>query len=187
MKPVAIVLGLISGLFLCGIQPVNSQPPLPGPGFYEELGQALDSLTREIQDWGGRWRERLPWNEPLNERPLITLMLRYQDELGLTSQQITRLKQLRADFERESIRKDADLRIAQRDLDALLDAERIDVAQAESKIRDIERLRADLQIARIRTIEQGKAELSPEHLARFESLIGERRRSPQSSRSSNST
>ncbi len=188
MKRASIVFGIISGLFFWGIQPVNSQTVVPRPGFYEELGQALDSLTQEIQDWGGRWAGRFAWNEPLSERPLITLMLRYQDELSLTSEQVRTLRQLRADFERESIRKDADLRITQRDLDALLDADRMDLAQVESKIREIERLRADLHIARVRTIEKGKAELSPEQLAKFQTFIGERRRPrPQPSRSSNST
>ncbi len=31
----------------------------------------------------------------------------------------------------------------------------------EAKLREIERLRADLRLARIRTIEQGKAQLTP--------------------------
>lgn len=188
MKRASIVIGIISGLFFWGIQPADSQTVAQRPGFYEELGEALDSLTQTIQDFSGRWRDRFTWNEPLNERPLITLMLRYQDELGLTSEQVRALTQLRADFERESIRKDADLRIAQRDLDALFDADRVDLPQVESKIREIERLRADLRIARIRTIEKGKAELSPEQLAKFQTLIVERRRPrPQPSRSSNST
>ncbi len=187
MKRASIIFGIVSGLFFWGAHTVNSQTAAPRPAFYEELGQALDSLTQEIQDWSGRWWGRFRWNEPLNERPLITLMLRYRDELGLTSEQVRNLRQLRADFERESIRKDADLRIAQRDLDALLDADRVDLTQAESKIREIEKLRADLRIDRIRTIEKGKAELSPEQLEKFQTLIGERHSTPPAARSSSST
>ncbi len=182
MKRVGMVVAIMLGSLFGLTQVASSQPSFPRPGFYEELGQTLDSLTQEVQDWSGRWWGRFSRYEPLNERPLITLMLRYQDELGLTAEQVRNLEQLRADFDRESIRKDADLRIAQRDLEALLDAERVDVRQAEGKIREIERLRADLRIARIRTIEKGKAELSPEQLDRFRTLIGERRRRPQASR-----
>ena len=44
------------------------------------------------------------------------------------------------------------------ELTTLLDADAADLQQVEAKLRAIERLRADLRLARIRTIKQGKAQ-----------------------------
>ncbi len=173
MKPARILFGVLLASILWTIQTARSETMEPSQVFHEDLGQALDNLARGIHDWSARWWEHFTYAEPTGERPLISLMLRYQDELGLTAEQVKSLKQLRADYERESIRKGADLRIAQRDLEALLDADTVDLRQVESKIRELERLRADLRFARIRTLEKGKAELSPEQLAKFRTLIGE--------------
>ena len=50
---------------------------------------------------------------------------------------------------------------------------RADLAQVEAKLREIERLRLDLRLARIRTIEQGKAQLTPEQRAKLRSLLAD--------------
>ena len=113
--------------------------------------------------------------DPGAGRPLITLMLRHRDQLGLTPDQVQALERLRSDFQREAIRREADLRVAEMDLATLLSAEVVDLGQAEAKLREIERLRTDLRLARIRTIEQGRAQLSPEQRAKLRALMGEPR------------
>jgi Spy/CpxP family protein refolding chaperone len=80
------------------------------------------------------------------------------------------LEQLRSDFAKESIRSEANLRIAELDLTSLLEAEPVDMPRVEGKIRDIERIRADLRIARIRSIEKGKAQLSAEQRRKLQEL-----------------
>ena len=100
-------------------------------------------------------------------------MLRYKDELGLSADQVQSLERLRADFQREAILRDADLRIAEMDLTTLLEREPVDLGQVEAKLREIERLRGDLRLARIRTIEQGKAQLSPEQRGKLRALLAE--------------
>jgi Spy/CpxP family protein refolding chaperone len=97
----------------------------------------------------------------------------------LTPEQAARLETLRQEFTRESIRRDADLRIAEMDLAALLDQAPLDLAKVEAKVRELERLRADLRIARIRTIEQGRALLTPEQRAKLQSLLGPSPRGPR--------
>src|SRR5581483_6942600 len=106
------------------------------------------------------------------EGPLITIMLHHRGELALTPDQVTRLEALRGDFTRDAIRRDADIRIAELDLATLLRQEPVDVEKAAAKIRELAQLRADLRIARIRTIEQGKAVLTPEQRPRLETLVG---------------
>ena len=99
-------------------------------------------------------------------------MLQRRADLGLTPEQVTRLEGLRDGFAREAIRRDADLRIAELDLQALLDQDPLDIGKVETKVREVAQLRADLRIARLRTIEQGKALLTPEQRARLLAVLG---------------
>lgn len=143
---------------------------------HEEVGQTLDDLTAQLHSLGARWREHFMHpgarGEHPGERPLITLMLRFRDELGLSPEQVQALERLRADFQRQAIRGGADLRIAELELANLLNSDQADLAQVEARVREIERLRAELRLARIRTIEQGKAQLTPEQRAKLKSLSG---------------
>jgi len=107
---------------------------------------------------------------PFGPTPVITLALRHRAELGLSPEQVERLEQLRLTFMREAIRRGADLRIAEVDLAALQRADRADLAQVEAKLQEIERLRATLRLSQIRTIEEGKGELTPEQRAKLRTL-----------------
>jgi Spy/CpxP family protein refolding chaperone len=113
------------------------------------------------------------------ERPLVTIILEHRDQLALTPEQATRLETLRQEFTRESIRRDADLRIAEMDLAALLEQTPADLPKVEAKIRELEKLRADFRIARIRTLEQGRAVLTPEQRTKLQALLGGAGRSPR--------
>jgi Spy/CpxP family protein refolding chaperone len=99
-------------------------------------------------------------------------MLRFRHDLGLTAEQVQTLERLRADFAREASRRQDELRAAERDLAALLETDPVDLGAVESKIRDIERLRGDLRLGRIRTIEQGRALLTPAQRERLRTLLG---------------
>jgi Spy/CpxP family protein refolding chaperone len=85
------------------------------------------------------------------------------------------LERLRSDFQREAIKREADLRVAEVDVTALLARDQVDLAAVEAKVRAIERLRADLRLARIRTIEQGRAQLTPEQREKLRALVAEPR------------
>ncbi len=152
-----------------------SESANPMPAAHEELGRTLDELVGQLHDMGSRWREHFTHPPSRGERPLITLMLHHRDELGLSPDQVQSLERLRVEFQREAIRREADLRIAEMELTTLLDADAADLQQVEAKLRAIERLRADLRLARIRTIEQGKAQLSPEQRQKLRTLLAEPR------------
>src|SRR3989304_3662749 len=76
---------------------------------HEELGRACEELAGQLRGLGARFREHFLPGDP-QDRPLITLMLHYRTELALTPQQVDTLERLRSDFQREAIRRDADLR-----------------------------------------------------------------------------
>jgi len=137
-----IPFGLFLALLALATPAAALEPTAPIPAAHEELGRSLDELIGQLHDLGGRWREHFA-PSPRGERPLITLMLRYKDELGLSADQVQSLERLRADFQREAIRRDADLRIAVMDLAALLEKDPVDLGPVEAKLREVERLRVD--------------------------------------------
>ena len=171
MRTMSILGTIALGLILIQIHPAHGVGPLPGAATHEELGRAIDDLVGQIQRLGDRWRGH--FSESYAERPVISLMLVHREELALSAAQVQSLERIRSEFQREAIRRDADLRVAEMDLAALLKTDPVDLAKVEAKIREMERGRADLRLARIRTIEQAKAQLSPEQRAKLVTLLAE--------------
>jgi Spy/CpxP family protein refolding chaperone len=165
-------------------------PAAPALAFHEEAGRAVGDVVDHLRGLGTRLEHELfglgsrlerevlgpvargPEGSSAAERPLITFMLDRRQELALTPEQVTRLEALRQAFTREAIRRDADIRVAELDLAAILDHDPVDVARAEAKILELAQLRAQLRVERLKTIEQGKAVLTPEQRARLQTLLG---------------
>ena len=152
------------------------------PGFHEHMGRAFDDFGRDLERWTMRLREQLGPGQapgygapPFGERPLVSIMLSRRDELGLSPQQVEAFERLRSDFQREAIRRDADLQVAEMDLQALRRQEPVDLGQVEAKIREIERLRADFRVAQVRVIEQARAQLTIEQRERLRAMLAEPR------------
>jgi hypothetical protein len=143
--------------------------------FHDSLERAWGDVADHLRGLGGQLERHLfggPGALSPAERPLISLMLEHREALGLSPEQTGRLETLRAEFAREAIRREAEIRIAEMDLAALLDQDPLDLPRVEAKVRELAQLRADLRIARLRTIEQGKAVLTAEQRARLQSLLG---------------
>ncbi len=98
----------------------------------------------------------------LHERPVITIILRLREQLGLSSEQVAKLTALRSNYEVETIRTGAEIRVIEVDLDELLDQDKVDLAKVEAAFRKEESLQTNLRLARIKAIEAGKAVLSVE-------------------------
>jgi hypothetical protein len=166
-------LGILALGLLVALPVSAAEPPGPVLTTHEELSRAFDELAGRIQGLGQRWRGHFRANEPPEERPIISIMLSHRQDLGLSAAQVQELERLRADFQREAIKRDADQRVAEMDLAALLKADPADLTKVEIKVREIERLRADQRLGRLRTIEQGKAQLSADQRAKLSSLLAE--------------
>jgi hypothetical protein len=93
-----------------------------------------------------------------------------REYLGLNDDQVQKMRQLRMEYEKESIRKHADLRVAQLELADLLQQKNIDMGQVEKKIRQIETVRGDLMLFRIRSLMKAKDFLNDEQFARFKQM-----------------
>jgi hypothetical protein len=133
----------------------------------DEFTDAWEQFQRTLQDWGGRIRERFGARSAREERPTISQILTYKEFLGLSADQVKKLEQLRDNFQRQSIRNEADVKIVELDIATLLDNPTVEVAKVEAKIREVEKLRVDLRIARVRVIEQAKNVLTPEQRKKF--------------------
>ena len=176
-----ILLGSLAGFLMIAAPAIGSEPSQPRAPLAEELGDAWERLQRAVQDWGGRLWDRVGTRASREDRPVITQILNNKEMLGLSADQVRKLEQLRDNFQRQSIRTDADSRIIELDIAALLDNDPVELAKVEQKIREAEKLRADLRIARIRIVEQAKALLNPEQKKKFQEI--EPPRSPRLSRS----
>ena len=104
------------------------------------------------------------------ERPLLSLALRHRAELGLSEDQAKTLEALVDRFGEEAGQRLREIDTAERELAEPLKQEPGDLAQVESKVRAIEKLRADLRLARIRTIAEGRAVLTPEQRTKLDPL-----------------
>lgn len=110
-----------------------------------------------------------------HEGPLITMMLEHGQELGLNSEQEKKLRDLRTEFSKESVRKTAEIRVAQIELDSLLEQEQWDLARIDPKVKQLATLQGDLRFARIKTLAAGRAVLTPQQLEKLQQ-VGHRMR-----------
>jgi Spy/CpxP family protein refolding chaperone len=179
------IAALATILLAAAVSPaISGEPPEPIPVVHEQITRAWDQVAGQLEKFGSLWREHFRADAGSSERPLITLMLRHREELRLSTDQVRDLERLKGEFQREAIRREADIRIAEMDLSSLLNTAPVDLAKVETKVREVERFKADLRLARIRAVEQGKALLSPEQVAKLNDLLTGPRVSRDHSRSS---
>lgn len=121
---------------------------------------------------GGMMRESMMGGGAPSERPLLSLALQQRDALGLSEEQVKALEVARSAFEKEAIRRGADVQIAERELSDLLRESPVDLGKVEAKVRQIAGLSADLRFTRIKTIEKGKTVLTADQLKKLMSAAG---------------
>ena len=142
----------------------------PGGGGSGMAGPGRGGPGMQSQKGRGGWQRHAGHRHMRRGRSIVFMALRNQKELGLSPQQVSSLQQLGMDAGRASIKRRADGQLAKLDLFALMRAEPVDMAKVEAKIREIERLKADGAIARIRTNEAAKAQLTPDQREKLKTL-----------------
>jgi Spy/CpxP family protein refolding chaperone len=91
--------------------------------------------------------------------------------LGLDEQQKEAIKEIRSREEKDTIRKRADIRIADIELRDILDKDPVDMNAIETKLKRISSLMTDMRLSGIRTIEAIKTKLTPEQGKRFKEML----------------
>jgi len=89
-------------------------------------------------------------------------LLMHQKEIGLTEEQVAKLKAIQLDLDKTRIKAEADIAIAEREVRALLEDDKSDLSAIESKIKQSESLEASLRITAIKAKRDAKGLLSPE-------------------------
>jgi periplasmic protein CpxP/Spy len=89
-------------------------------------------------------------------------LLKHQQELGLTNDQVTKLKALALDQDRAKIRAHADVQVAKRELRSLVADDKTVLSVIEAKIKERESFEAKLSFMRIKAKRDLYAVLTPE-------------------------
>ncbi len=172
MRPIVAALLVLAGVLGSGIAPGWNQAAAaeeerggPGMGRYRMLPEMLREPFQGLE-MPGSWL----YGRGGHGGPLISLMLAWKDQLGLTPEQEHSLKELRSNYEKEAITRTSEIEVAELELKGLLEQEKVDLVRVEAQVKKVALLRADCRLARIKTIEAGKAVLTPEQQEKFKRL-----------------
>ena len=185
-------LALVLGLALPAA--AQTPPATAEPPDATQLAQAQPDASRPGPRMGERRQGPMHrhggWHRHKMHRfSLAGLALRHRQELALTPAQVDNLRKLGTDAQRDAIKRQADRRLAELDLRTMMAPDSTDpnkprdLAKIETKVREIEKLRADGRVARIRTMEQSRQVLTPEQRDKLRALLTQRwqHRGPQGS------
>ena len=93
---------------------------------------------------------------------LIRHLLKHEKEIGLTADQVTKLKDIQLNLDKTRIKSEADIQVAERELKALTDDEKSDLKAVEAKLRQSEDMQVALRMTSIKTRREVLGLLTPE-------------------------
>ena len=99
-------------------------------------------------------------------------LLRHAKDLGLSEQQVAKLKSLMTDYKKARIRDKAEVKLAEVDAQRLVHDQKADMAAIEDAVRKSEAARTKLRLDGIRTLREASATLTPEQLEKWRSGRG---------------
>ena len=153
MKTNILTISVISMIALLGL---GVQPSLAGPD--HGYSHAYSS-------------EHGPYEEMIGHHPHsadhLRHLLTHQKEIGLTEEQVKKLKAIELDFDRARIRSDAEIHVAERELLALVEGEeQADLSKVEAKVKQSEMLEVGLRMSAFKARHEALAVLTPEQRAK---------------------
>ena len=87
--------------------------------------------------------------------------------LGLDDEQWKKFGELRRKYRRDTIPMQAKIDVAEVDLEALADTDKLDMKKIEAKIREIANLKADLRTYRYKTLAEMRTFISSDQFQKF--------------------
>jgi protein CpxP len=97
---------------------------------------------------------------------LIRHLLKHEKEIGLTAEQVTKLKEMQLNMDKLRIKSEADIQVAEREFKALNDDEKSDLGAIEAKLKQSGDLQAGLRLASVKARREVLALLNPEQRAK---------------------
>ncbi|MGC2062412.1 MAG: Spy/CpxP family protein refolding chaperone [Thermodesulfovibrionales bacterium] len=161
MKKVVVM--LLLGLLLTGFA--------SGPSYAEKGGTAVKGASVKMDERAGH-EEGMPMMHGMRHRGMRMMraghrIRRALADLGLDEKQKESIRTIRTGARKDAIRKIADVRIVHLELRELLAKDPVDMGAVEAKLKQMESLKTDLHMSRIKTLEEIKSNLTPEQRQNF--------------------
>ncbi len=97
---------------------------------------------------------------------LIRHLLKHEKEIGLSPEQVTKLKELQLNLDKSRIKMEADIQVAEREVKALTDDEKSDIGAIEAKLKQSADVQIGLRVLSVKTRRDALALLTPEQRAK---------------------
>jgi Spy/CpxP family protein refolding chaperone len=97
---------------------------------------------------------------------LIRHLLKHEQEIGLTAEQVTKLKDMQLNLDKTRIKSEADIQVAERELKALTEDEKSDLGAIEAKLKQSGDLQVGLRMVSIKARRDVLTLLTPEQRAK---------------------
>lgn len=101
----------------------------------------------------------------------VTSMLRNADKLGLSDEQIKKLREIKRKYSKDIIKQDAELKIAEIDLGALLKESEINLTEVKEALKKVENYRTQIKYLRIMAFVEARKILSAEQKESLKKLM----------------
>ena len=97
---------------------------------------------------------------------LIQHLLKNEKDIGLTAEQVTKLKEMQLNLDKTRIKAEADIQVAERELRSLTEDEKSDLGAIEAKLKQSGDLQVGLRMTSIKARRDVYALLTPEQRAK---------------------
>lgn len=101
---------------------------------------------------------------------MLRRLLSHQQEIGLSDEQVAKLRSVALDADRSAIRASADRMVSERELRAMMWDAKAEMPAIEAKVKEAESLEAAVRIIGIRAHRQMIAVLTPEQQTKLKTL-----------------
>lgn len=180
-----ILVGLIAGAFVCslGISPTFGEGYGKGHGSYGKGhgGSYSKGHTRGHGSMSGMGHHATTGH-------LIRGLLGGAKEMGLSEDQVKQLKGIQLDLDRTRIKTEADIKVSEREVRALMDDDSSDLSSIEAKLKESASQQVSLRVAAVKAKRDAMAVLTPEQSTRvkqFHDMMKERSKGKGSGHESN--
>jgi periplasmic protein CpxP/Spy len=101
---------------------------------------------------------------------LLRGLIQSQKEMGLTEEQVAKLKALQLELDKTRIKSEADIMVAERELQALMEDDKTELPAIEEKLKQSEGMQTALRLAALKTRRDAMALLTPEQRQRVKAV-----------------
>lgn len=135
-------------------------------GRRDEMRERTQNMRQKMEEMRDRMEEGRHSPEGGHDQPLAERLMHGAKDLNLSEKQVAALRSVITSTQKDSIRKGAELQIAQIELKEVGHQDNPDLNQVKSKLQAISSLEADLRFARFKADAEAMALLTEEQRAK---------------------